>query len=83
MIVLLIFIAVAIALYSIFLFIVFVTSFFFKVYQRHANVLKRKTLAREYEICDLDHINVGPDADGKVPMSPDFDRTELSLVGLV
>ena len=82
-IVILIFIALCLLMYSVFWLIIFFTSFFFKVYQRHANVLKRKTLAREYEICDLDHIDIGPDAAGKVPMSPEFDRSELSLVGLV
>ena len=55
----------------------------FFIFQRHQQILTKKAMAKEYEICDLDGINLAPDDEGRIPMSPDFDRGELSMIGLV
>ena len=76
-------IVVCMFLYLFVIICILITSMIFFIIQRHNQILTKKVMAKEYEICDLDAVDLSPDDEGRIPMSPDFDRSELSMIGLV
>jgi hypothetical protein len=79
----LVLIVVCMFLYLFVIICILITSLIFFIIQRHNQILTKKVMAKEYEICDLDAVDLSPDDEGRIPMSPDFDRSELSMIGLV